>query len=275
MPFKLSLIFNFSTNPHDLANARVHTGGYTESFWGRGNFSDTELPFVRALANSRASLLPTTTTITGYRAQQYVVQGNRLIPGGTNSGAINFPGTVSGGTDVPQVALECRAAAVGAANTRKFVIHNLPDSQIGGGEFQPTPAFSGALTRYFNQIVAGFWAFPGRVLSNPSFRVNSIIAGVITLENPFGIAEGNFIRLLKCRDINGNPVVGSFRVTGVAGNAFTVAGMPPTTDVLNSGRARLDAVDVFLMTGLQQTRAVSRKVGLPTERYRGRRSKRR
>lgn len=274
MPNKVSIIFNLATAPTDLAQANVHTGGWSETFWTDLD-GDALLARLAVLAGRRALLLGASASITGYRIQQYTIARNILIAGGSSAGGLRLPGFSAAVTDMPQVALEYKCSAAGKNNSSRKTLRGIIDSQIVGGEYQPTTVYRGAVTRFFTELTSGVWSFPGRDLSNPSMRILGITnLGVITVDGVVGIALGDYVRLLRVRDNTGFPVEGSFEVTAATLTTITVRDWKGAT-VGASGRLRKDNVVMCTISAASPTRSVVRKIGRPTEGYRGRRSKRR
>jgi len=196
-----------------------------------------------------------------------------LIPGGANTGAASFPGEGNYRTDVPQMALDCRAKALGGINVRKFTIRCVPDFVVDGGEFSPDASFAHVLEMYFREVEST-WSFLGRDLGLRSSPIVSVLNNVIVTRDNIGVVENDYVRLLRARNAAGMPVTGSFRVTGVAGNQITVAGLPDGTVINRNGRVRKDTLKLALVGRCTMKRVVVRKIGRPSESYRGRRSKR-
>jgi hypothetical protein len=275
MPSKVTYIFNVATQPDNLQVANIHTAGWSESYWQPALIPAT-FPAINALATKRALLLPATASIVGVRVAQYTISGNRLLPQGASTSSVRFPGNSAFATDLPQVSLQCSGRSIAGANTSRFVLRCIPDEMMVGGEYKPTPAFSTALTNFFNLLKGGNgWSFIGRVISNPTFRVDRIAAGV--LESGITLNVDDFVRLLRVTDTLGNAVTGAYRVSAIGGPpvGYTLAGFPAGTTVVNSGLCRLDEIALFNFSDVSFKRAGVRKVGRPSESYRGRASRRR
>lgn len=273
MPQKISLIFSVTTNPTNLTAASARSGGWTESHWSQN--TGPPLTYTQALAALRAPMLPTEASIVGYRVQNYNIQGNKLLPLGSASANFLFPGSLVNDLNLPQDGLQCSGTANASTNTTRFVLRAIPDSQIAFGEFQPTTAFRTLLQNYLLQLVSQSWGFVGRVKTGLSARVMSITtAGVITLNGPVGGAAGiDFLRLNRVYDVNGDPIKGTFAITNIAGNVYTCAG--PIGRVVNvpSGSARIDAISFYPYGSAAIGKAVSKKIGRPSNQYHGRRSR--
>jgi len=272
MPSKLTLIFQVTTIAQDPAKARNHTGGWTESLWRPG--TETTKQTIDQYAEFRARLLPRETSIVGYRQQVYTLDGNSLKAGGASTGNLNQPGNNQLRTDLPQVSLQCALRTADAPNIGRLMLRGIPDDQMFTGEFNPTPQFDLDLKAYLALLAGLQTRFLGRNLINQNVRIESITANVMTTAEPTGAGAGNYVRLLRCRDTFGRPVNGTFRCSSVVGNVHTLVGFDPNIIVLNSGRARLDMLQLFPVSGGTPGRARVKKIGRPFESFRGRASKR-
>jgi hypothetical protein len=274
MALRIELVFALTTNPVDRESASPHSGGWTESIWYNNAFNSVVLGYIATLAQKRAALLPLTAEIIGYRIQEFTASVNRLIPGGSSSGAFRYPGNASFPGDLPQVSLQLKGSAVGTSNSRRWSLRGMPDSMMTGGEYQPTAPYKGLMTQYLNYISNNNWQFPARDLTQPNMRVLTIANGVLTVDAVQNIVVGGYVRLHRVKDTAGKKVVGVYRVLAIVGTALTLLGMPTTTAVMNSGTCRNDLL-VFPTIGPSvPQRAVIKKVGRPFESYRGRASKR-
>ncbi len=272
MPMKYSLLLQLNTVPTDLTWASPHIAGWSETIWD--NNSVPAPSFIRNLALRRAAFLPRSARLIGYRAQVFQISGNQLVPGGTSAATFGFPGHPTYVTDLPQMAISVKATATGKTNTRKFDLRAIPDAQFTGGEFQPDSPFLSFLNDYLSYLNTASWWFPGRDLTQASVRVLTVAAKVLTTDGPIaGAVVGDFVRLLKVKDSNNQPVKGVFNIVAIAGNTYTLNGIDASVVVVNSGRARLDRVVMCQIARADVDRAVVKKVGRPFEQYRGRRSK--
>jgi len=273
MPYKYSLLFQLNTTPTNLARASAHIAGWSETVWD--DSGNVGIGALADLATKRALMLPISAKIVGYRVQQFTIVGNQLVPGGTASGAFNFPGNPIYVTDLPQVAVQLKAQAAGAPNTRRFTLRGMPDDIMRGGEYQPDAGFAGKMTQYTDMLVTGGWDFVGRDLSQASVRILGILARVVTTQNPMvGAAVGDFVRLLKVRDENRRPVTGTYAIETILGNAYTLRNLDPDVKAGASGRIRRDLIAFRAIGSVEVARALVKKVGRPFEQYRGRRSSR-
>jgi hypothetical protein len=270
---RVSLLFDVTTNPLDLATASAHSGGWSESHWSGVDITPSQ-NFIPNLATARAQLLPNEASVVGFRIENFTIAGNKLIPGGTAGGRLLLPGVNANDLNLPQDALACSAGAIASPNTTRFNLRALPDSQLSRGEYQPTLAFKIALAAFLEILRTQSWGFVGRVKSNVSARVQAIAGGIVTLSANVGaVANQSYIRLNRVYDNAGNPVTGTYLVTLINGLNYTLAGLPAVTLSRPSGTARVDELQYFSYGTLAPQRAVSRKIGRPFEQYRGRASK--
>jgi len=270
---RLTNIFMATTAPTNLATARAHTAGWSESFWTSLNQAGFNAPWT-VQQQRRAVMLPPTAAIVGYRIQEYTISGNKLLPGGTSAGRQNLPGSGTLTIDLPQVALQANCASRLTPNSSRLVLRGMPDSIMVGGEYQPTATFQAAFTNFANSMSGLNFGFIGRDLAQASVRVLSIAGNVITVDAipATGLVVGDFVRLNRVYGELGNPVKGSFRVTAIAGQTVTVAGLVATV-TKPSGTIRRDQLTYLNYGQILPIRAVVKKVGRPFEQYRGRRSK--
>jgi hypothetical protein len=285
--YKLTNIFQVTTAPVDPAAANAHTGGWSESYWTLSPFQ-TVVAQWNALTSARANLLPIQASSIGWRFQEYSMDKNFLTPKGTQAGPQRFPGRTGILTDLPQVALQIVTRSNAAPNRSNVVLRCMPDDQMTGGEYGPSPVFKGLVTTFQNLLspaTPGPVGFLGRDQSQASVRVlaGSGTDGITIDAVPAtGLVVGDYVRFNRIHDSFGRPVIGSFRVTTInpgvpPGSAvITVAGWPSGVVVSKaSGTLRRDQLAFFSYKDSRVRRAVVKKVGSPFEKYRGRRSKKR
>lgn len=272
--YKFKMQFQLTTAPTNLTRAIPHTGGWTEAVWASVNTQQQFEAFFRLL-DKRRNLLPRQATIVGYTVQGYNIAGNRLIPLGSSTFAQNLPGNSALETDLPQVAVDLKTINTGGNNTARYVLRGMPDSIMTFGEYQPTPAYAGRMTQFMNELKSGFWIIVGRDRTQPTERVVNITGNQVTLQAALpGAGAQSFLRFLRVYGDDGNPIKGSFRITvAPVGNVYTVS-PNPNNDLINaSGLARLDAITTSAIVEVEVSRARVRKIGRPSQGYRGRRSK--
>ena len=295
MPYRVSYMFQMTTDPLNREAASPHSGGWTEGHW----LADPPVVGGNGLYNwayFRSMMLPTEVDIVGYRVAAFTIDHNRLIPGGVSSFRGRWPGNATYETiDLPQNGLMFGAGVSGQPSAVRFTVRGLPDNQISRGEYQPTPGYVGTVNRFMSMlrgvVVAGGLPFPGvqwgSIVRNkvlfPSVRVLSIaqpvvpaLNGTIVVGAGGNFTAGGFVRLRRVRNDSGVPISGAFLITNVAGTVLTVSGLPTNAVVTRpNGLAYQEELTFAPYNSVQPSRAVVRKIGSPPEKYRGRRSKRR
>lgn len=282
MSVKVTMIFQATTEPVNPMVATAHTGGWSESVW-TGGFVYVPRADLDALMTARRPLLPKQAHIVGLRQGIYQISENRLLPLGTNGFKVNLPGSASTNLNLPQDSLELSGTSQSSINTNRFRLGALPDEMVERGEYSPTTVYTYYVQQYCALLALGVnaWSFLGRVLSNPSARVMAIVPGlassaVITLSAPLILVPGtSYLRLNRVYDSVNEPVKGTFLVTAfTAPSSYTVTGFSGQTVNAPSGTARLDQISLFKYGTVQPSRAVVKKIGRPSQSYRGRQSKR-
>jgi hypothetical protein len=276
---KLTTLFQYASNV-GLPNAPIHrTGGFSESWYYTGASANDAVTFAQNGANgipglwpARAALLPTGSSIVGYRSQV-------LSPavGPTQSGAINFPGPSTYVADQPQAALLLKVPGVGVSNIRRIKLKAIPDAQITQGEFSPTADYLATLNAFIASLVT--WQFQGRDLAQPATRIVSITGPEpysVLFEANVAFAVNDFVRINRALDSSKNLRGGRFMVTAVAGgNSISIRGWPYGNCTLGKGRKDLTIYPTVNVGQTNYQRIVTAKVGRPFLAYHGRRSKRR
>lgn len=219
---RITNIFMLTTSPTDLSTAQPHSAGWSESVWTALN-SAVYNPLWTTWAYRRALMLPKQGSIVGFRSALYDLVGNKILPRGAAAGKWLIPGNAAFTTDLPQVSLEVSSTAAGASNTSRMTLRGIPDSMMVGGEYQPTPTFKASFTIMANALLGNNFGFVGRDLSQPSSRVNLAAAGVVTLDaNIGGVAGTSYLRFHRVNDNDDKPVKGTYRITNIAGNVYTL-----------------------------------------------------
>lgn len=272
--YKFTSVMQLTTAPTNLTRAIPHTGGWTESVWASTN-APAQIAAWLQLQLARRNILPKQATIVGYRVQGYNIAGNRLIPLGTSAVAQNLPGNASFDTDLPQVSVDIKIANAAVSNSARYVLRGMPDSVMVFGEYQPNAAMATRMTQFMNQLTNGFWVIVGRDRTQPTQRVVKILGDQLTLDGVLvGAAENTFIRLLRVYSDSGFPIKGVFRVAAPpVGAVYTLSPSPGLNLGHASGLARIDAIAVSAISQAEVSRARVRKIGRPSQGYRGRRSK--
>jgi hypothetical protein len=275
MPYKVTILFEMSTVPSNLAVASVRTSGWSETHWADGAL-DASDPWLIDLMEKRALLLPRTASIVGVRISIYTLSENRMLPVGSQTAAKRIPGGSGELTDQPQTALLVAFSAVGATNVSRQFLRCIPDITIKGGEYFPSDVFRNAVIGWMNSMRNGNWQFLGRKLTNPSRRLTSLAGGLATFDSPLGAAIGQYVRFSRVIDsVTKLPIKGTFRITQIAVPAtYTLEGLQGAA-ATNSGLGRLDQIALFPYAIGEVKRTVMRKIGRPFAGYRGRASRRR
>lgn len=267
-------IFQLTTNPTDLTRAIPHTGGWSETIWYNDSSDAGDLR-IADVRQARRLISPKVVGIVGFRRARYDLTNGVLLPAGARSAGLNLNGNMRYETDLPQVSLQIDYRTGATINTSRQMLRGMPDEIMSSGEYQPDPVFARLMTSYINSIItAACFFFPGRDLSKPRARVMGLAGAVLTVDAvPAGVVANAMIRFLHCRDSNGNPVKGSFRVLNVVGLDITLATAPGGAITKPNGFIRQDALDFFPYSTGTPTRARVKKIGRPSQGYRGRRSK--
>lgn len=274
--YKATTVFQASTAPEDTRFGVIHTGGWTESFWSQSDPTTLLAAAWTQIQQARALMMPSTASIIGYRVSKYDMAGNRLSPQGSNAGTLTLPGRAGEQTDIPQMALQWLLSTA-TPNKAIHTLRCIPDAYVAGGEFKPSPAYLGFTTQYRNLVVGSGFGFCGRDLGQMSARVlRTNTDGGLELDAipGTGIVAGDWIRFHRCFDSLGVPVIGAYNVRTVIGNTLTLNNFARSI-AKPSGTVRRDLIIFAAYTRSNIKRIVSRKVGSPFERYRGRASKRR
>ena len=273
---KVNLIFQFATTPSDNAIATVRTGGFSEGFWMPGTVSPGEAT-LQTWVQTRALLLPNSCSIKAIRCGIYDLQGDKLIPQGSASAAVNSPGQLRFTINDAQAALLVSWNATNVSNTSRTMLRCWPDELAIGGEVaNPAGVFAIYWSQYRQFIVGNNFGFIGRDQNAPSGKIQTLTAGVVVLDAlPAQMQVGSVVRFKKCYDNNGLPVKGKYIISAInaTNKSVTLANPPTQTVVLPSGQLRIDQLAYFDISAGTFDRLVSRKVGRPLFGYRGRRSK--
>lgn len=264
---KLTAVFSLTTNVSN-PDGRHRTGGWSESVYRTTGDIPTAIQlFNTGYCQTRAGLLPAGASIVG---QTYHVAG-----GASSSGGTQYPGRAGTQADIPQMALSCRIGGVGVANIRKFDLRGIPDARVTEGEYNPSDAFTAALNAFKAQL--GSWEFLGVDLSLPSSAIETVdAAGLVRFMAVTAIPTNTMVRVLRTVNASNRKVGGLFRfVSDGTGLGGTLQGW--NLGACKGGRARQNGSASFGMdpATFEIKEVVTRKVGRPSNQYRGRASKRR
>jgi len=271
---KYTMLFEQASNISGTANNR-RIGGWSESVYGEDGVTVPNLTTFGNLMTARANLLTTAAKIVGQRYQIVAPVG------GANPGATQFPGAIPLNSDIPQMSVVMRVAAVAQPNAARVTLRGVPDDLVFQGEYRDTIGYTPLLFSYLGQL--SNWRFKARNLTATQIRIQQIAAnGTVTSLDPVTFAPGALVRVLRTVDEDGLFHGGLFRVgPTVTTDTFTLVGWP--TVLTRDGRIRLEETiyPVHLdYTGggappMPTPKVQTRKVGRPGGGYRGRQSKRR
>lgn len=253
---------------------RQHIGGWTESYWFPSDNLTDLLAQLKGNNTPTSGLLPARA---GLLASGATIIGVRLYQGGAGKGqfrALAYPGSLPN-LEIPQMAILCYASLAGTTAIKRLTLRGIPDSQVSGGEFTPTPTFVGRLVD-FGAVLQNFGTIANDVVTSyPVYSVSN--AGLVTLNavaNPFAV--GATVTFRNVLNAVGNRVGGSFVVAtiGPMGNQFSVTPWPHGD--CTGGDVRIPTKSIYTITpgSFTISRVVTRKVGRPFEMYRGRNSRR-
>lgn len=263
---KATFLFDLATNVAS-PNAVIHrVGGWSESWYEAGG--SITISLLRTWAAKRAPLLGQGASIIGARVQQ-------VDPAGpSQSYALAYPGTSTNQTDIPQMALLCKATGIGVRNTKNFMLRGIPDGQVSQGEFNPTADYKTAMQNFFKYLKEFSWEFRGNDLAQVAHPLVSIDAnGICTFAEPHGLNAGDYVKILRATDLTGRKRGGKF---------FVLTAATTTTCALSGwgfgacikGAGRKFAIVYPTVETATADRISTRKVGGVFNRYRGRASKR-
>lgn len=265
------MLINYASNVGGSAPT-TRTGGASESIYIAPGITDYVNRF-ETVCLGRSRLLPQGSSVVGQRYQ--LVDPN----GGSSARATPFPGGTTWTADSPQVTLHCRIGSASFSNVRSLDLKFFPDILQVKGEYMPDAAFRIALLAYF-QTLNGF-SFKGKDKTALPLKVVSIVEGVggirtITTTTPFTAAQGDVFRVSRAKTSNGGTVNGDVTIAvGGTGTAFVVLGWE-NVDTTGGTMKKISAVyPPFDPTSGYPVRTISKKVGGPNDRYRGRVSTRR
>jgi len=266
-------------------NDAGRTGSWSESWYLNTSLSD---PVMRnkfaALMADRALMLPVPGKINGQRftqvndaafssgAAQKSLAYNTVVPGVyDNRGA-------GPQQDIPQLALQCRVQGTGVNNVKNYDIHGIPDGLVRGGVFIPDPQFNQGFSNWLQQLRNDSWGFRAIDLSQPKIGIASIGADgtYVTTANQ-DYAKGQYLQLLRVKDVNGKSVKGVFQIASVT-NATTgvLLGWKGQVVGQNGNLRRRNWIYPACAPGTNEMVTVTtRKIGRPSKPYLGRSTARR
>lgn len=247
--------------------------GWSESWYFQGSLVQAQEKWYAGGENwckLRATLLPRAGLITEQRIQQVDP------PGGTAVEQFAFPANSQLGTDSPGTALLVAFPTADFLNTRNWAIRDLPDARQELGEYLPSQQFTTALV-VFQDFIRQNFVIRCVNHSTPKSNVLTVdVAGLVKTKQDHGFAVGDEVSLSRLRN-SITTRTDSFR--------FAVATVPnaksfTTVEGFNGvaytkGTVRKYGILYQTIGQPRIERTVQRKVGRPSEEYRGRVSVRR
>lgn len=267
---KYTMTFELATNTSG-GSVGHRVGGWSESWYMSGSIDAAKIAKFKSLCQYRAVMLPASAAVSGQRYQT-------VDPVGPSStGRQRFPGQSQLGTDVPQLSLLCRVGSIAGANFRQVELRGLPDSMVEEGEYKPNYQFTQALTGFFRVLQEDGWQFRGRDLEAPTVPIVTLdLNGAFVLADALTFGKGDRLQVIRTVDEDGIQSGGFFRVaTAVSNTEGTLSkwiGGDNKDGKMRIANIIYPSVNAATM-GI--TGVAVRKVGRPSNSYRGRRSRRR
>lgn len=265
---KCTMIIQQATGTIAKTSNSQRLAGWSESWIdASGETRAVKLNNFRKLCQFRAAMLCSTAVIVGQRYQE-------LDPKSASfTDSRRYPGNTTFLADTPDLAMYCRAVSVDV-NTRPVYFRGLPDNVCVDGEIVRGGTWEDAFNA-FNNWVRGY-SFRGKAYNNPLIPIQNIVSGLVTTNAAHGVTAGATVKIIKTVGAAGSGnVTGLFKVNSVPTIA-TLTLVNFNVGTWNGGNLQLQGSGYHLLPGLPITlgRVVRRKVGRPSEQYRGRASKR-
>jgi len=241
--------------------------GWSESFYGSFADSPTALAAITALAQIRAPMSNSSTTIIGVRVTNLANKGVSVRQFETALiGTMPDP-------DMPWNAVWIDLTT-GSNLQRQYMMRGQCDDFIANEQWLPMGPTGTAWNGYFQTFAAALtkqWALNGRVRANPIVQVFSVDAnGNVTTNSPIAVAQGTPVRFYRTRASNNLPVKSIFNVNLVtSGTQFSLFGWP-TGITVPKGQIGVYQTGIDLITAVNIEGARKRSVGRPFGLLRGR-----
>jgi len=277
--FEPGVPVNPITSPSIGYASRQHLGGWSEQvYFQTDNVNDC----IQALKTGFAGnpgLLPSRASCLNSGAQ---IVGVKLYAGGAGKGstlAVAYPGNAIFPSDIPQMALLCKAGAMGSTAVRRWTLRGIPDGLVSDGEFSPGAVFPVFLSNYF----AALGSFAFRAIDSTlskKIAIQKITAAgnvkTVGLTNPFALPST--VKISRVVDGNGNlrSLTSSISLPSATGYQFLVDDWQASgIGDASKGVAIQNVMGVFPFNvpTISAARITTRRVGRPFEQYRGRKSK--
>jgi len=265
---RASMIFGYFTE------RRGRPAGMSES-WYLNSDPTAAMAALKVLCQKRMGMAPQSVFIHGQRVQVLEPAGRSVTDNEEFLGA-----RVAATQDVPQVALQC--VVKNAANTlaKSFSMRMMPDAVFKGGDYTPgeVAGFAAAVTAFGTALAAGSWQWRARRTSNPRAKIVSIAAdGTFVLEPGITFDQWKSLTLMRVVNTAGKSVVGNFVVSVKTDNQNGKFANWGGSTVQGKGAVRLLEYDYPIVApgSFKVVQAMIRKVGRPSNLYRGRATARR
>lgn len=273
MALKVTMFIKAATNYEQFPNQPGRIAGESESWYLDVSSPPTNLSaIVLSLVYKRAACLPVNAAVNGYRTQTV-----NLTAGPSQPFKCYAPGNASFPCDVPQMTLKIPCRSTNGLNKKTFEMRVVPDSQIVTGEFSPSPAYQAALTALLSELNTG-WCFRGKKLDAATSGINYIEDdGTFHLWNDFAYNIGDPIQILRTNNLASRQKGGIYQV-----NAKTDARTGKVANwnhgLCTGGKIRqvlyIYPPVAFAADAVFYAESMVKKVGRPTDLYRGRKSAR-
>lgn len=244
------------------------TAGFSETWYFDGDLASAKLS-ADSVAKKRAALMTSAASINALRIQDI----------GSRARIFQFvyPGNITTGQDIPQMALNLRVDGQGFLNSKTFQIRGLPDVNVATGDYTPVAGYAGLLNQYAGSLASWSFRFRGERLSNPQVAILSVSSlGVFVLAADLVFNIGDYVTLLRTNNTTGLNVSGRYYVSAkTTAQSGTLAAWDGGT-VTNKGKMRKFDYDypIVAANSLVVGQVTTRKVGRPFDLYRGRATKR-
>lgn len=258
----------------DSTGNAARSAGFSESYYTPLAVTDAALtPIWTQLCTLRAALLPTNSRIVGSRYQTVDPVGpsrqfDNVYVGG--AGTLN---------DLPGVALQWTVRSPATNNQRNVILRSIPDARIVTGEYSPSPAYDAALQAFFSHLVLN-WRFRAIDRSLPIVKIKDITgAGLMVTLAPHNLLAGQMANIMSTRPDSFRTVSYLAQVVEVLTATSATIVLAANTGFLQSsvgGRVRR-ALNIYPNISITNGEvispvAITRKVGAPFRKFRGRRT---
>lgn len=248
---------------------RGRVAGWTESWYKIGT-PEAVLDSIKVLCTPRAALMPLNSKIIGQRLQ--------VIGGRSMSDNVVFTGRTRLTNDIPQMAAQCVVGSAGQAQKKSFSVRGLPDDCVTGGDYTGANGLGASFAAFFRRLADDAWQWQARDTSIAATPIVSIAAdGTFVLAAPMIFAVGDYVNLVRVKNVTGRSVKGDFfvetKVDNQHGKLFNWTG--GQVNLAGKMRVRAYTYPVVSRDLGKVIQVMVRKVGRPLNPYRGRATKRR